>query len=34
MVEGLAVGVLGGVALAWSMGYTRFGADGIPDARS
>ena len=29
-VEGLAIGVLGGVALAWSMGYTRFGADGIP----
>jgi hypothetical protein len=30
MVEGLALGVLGGVALAWSMGYTRFAADGIP----
>jgi hypothetical protein len=30
MVEGLAIGVLGGVALAWSMGYTRFAADGIP----
>jgi hypothetical protein len=30
MIEGLVVGVLGGVALAWSMGYTRFGADGIP----
>ena len=30
VVEGLALGVLGGVALAWSMGYTRFGADGIP----
>jgi hypothetical protein len=30
MVEGLMVGVPGGVALAWSMGYTRFGADGIP----
>jgi hypothetical protein len=30
MVEGLAIGVLGGVALAWSMGYTHFGADGIP----
>jgi hypothetical protein len=30
LVEGLALGVLGGVALAWSMGYTRFGADGIP----
>jgi hypothetical protein len=30
MVEGLAIGVLGGVALAWSMGYTRFGEDGIP----
>ena len=30
VVEGLALGVLGGVALAWSMGYTHFGADGIP----
>jgi hypothetical protein len=30
MVEGLVIGVLGGVALAWSMGYSRFGADGIP----
>ena len=30
LVEGLALGVLGGVALAWSMGFTRFGADGIP----
>jgi hypothetical protein len=30
MVEGLVIGVLGGVALAWSMGYTRFAADGIP----
>ena len=30
MVEGLAIGVLGGVALAWSMGYARFGADGMP----
>lgn len=30
VVQGLALGVLGGVALAWSMGYTRFGADGIP----
>ena len=30
VVEGLALGVLGGVAVAWSMGYTRFGADGIP----
>jgi hypothetical protein len=30
MVEGLLIGVLGGVALAWSMGYTRFGADGMP----
>jgi hypothetical protein len=30
MVEGLTIGVLGGVALAWSMGYTRIGADGIP----
>jgi hypothetical protein len=30
VVEGLVIGVLGGVALAWSMGYTRFGADGMP----
>ena len=30
MIEGLAIGVLGGVALASSMGYTRFGADGMP----
>jgi hypothetical protein len=30
MVEGLVIGVLGGVALAWSMGYARFGADGLP----
>lgn len=30
MVEGLTIGVLGGVALAWSMGYTHFGEDGIP----
>jgi hypothetical protein len=30
MVEGLAIGVLGGVSLAWSMGYSHFGADGIP----
>ena len=30
MIEGLVIGVLGGVALAWSMGYTHFGADGIP----
>lgn len=30
MVEGLTIGVLGGFALAWSMGYTRFGEDGIP----
>lgn len=30
LVQGLALGVLGGVALAWSMGFTRFGADGIP----
>ena len=30
MVEGLAIGVLGGVALAWSMGYTHFAEDGIP----
>jgi hypothetical protein len=30
MVEGLAIGVLGGVALAWSMGYTHFSEDGIP----
>jgi hypothetical protein len=30
LVEGLTVGVLGGVALAWTMSHTRFGADGIP----
>jgi hypothetical protein len=30
MVEGLTIGVLGGVALAWSMGFTRFSPDGIP----
>lgn len=30
MVEGLVIGVLGGVALAWSMGYARFGPDGMP----
>jgi hypothetical protein len=30
MVEGLTIGVLGGVALAWSMGYAPFGADGMP----
>jgi hypothetical protein len=30
LVEGLAIGVLGGVALAWSMGFTRFDADGMP----
>jgi hypothetical protein len=30
VAEGLALGVLGGFALAWSMGYARFGADGIP----
>jgi hypothetical protein len=30
VVEGLALGVLGGVSLAWSMGFARFGADGIP----
>ncbi len=30
VIQGLALGVLGGVALAWSMGFTRFGADGIP----
>ena len=30
VVEGLALGVLGGVALASSMGYARFGADGMP----
>jgi hypothetical protein len=30
VVEGLAIGVLGGFALAWSMGHTRFGADGMP----
>jgi hypothetical protein len=29
-VEGLAIGVLGGVALAASMGYARFDADGMP----
>src|SRR5690349_7547696 len=29
-VEGLLIGVLGGVALASSMGYARFGADGMP----
>jgi hypothetical protein len=30
VAEGLALGVLGGVALASSMGYSRFGADGMP----
>src|SRR5690349_20951431 len=30
LLEGLVVGVLGGVALAWSMSHTRFTADGIP----
>jgi hypothetical protein len=30
LVEGLVIGVLGGVALAWSMGYTRFSPDGTP----
>lgn len=30
LIEGLTVGVLGGVALAWSMAHTRFDADGIP----
>ena len=30
VIEGLVIGVLGGVALAWSMGYARFGADGMP----
>jgi hypothetical protein len=30
IVEGLALGVLGGVALAWTMGYTHFSADGMP----
>jgi hypothetical protein len=30
VVEGLALGVLGGVSLAWSMGFARFGADGMP----
>ncbi len=30
VVEGLALGVLGGVSLASSMGYARFGADGMP----
>ena len=29
-VEGLLIGVLGGVALASSMGYARFDADGMP----
>jgi hypothetical protein len=29
-VEGLVIGVLGGVALASSMGYARFDADGMP----
>ena len=29
-VEGLTIGVLGGVALASSMGYARFDADGMP----
>jgi hypothetical protein len=28
--EGLCLGVLGGVALAWSVDYARFGADGMP----
>jgi len=30
MIEGLVIGVLGGVALAASMGYARFDADGMP----
>jgi hypothetical protein len=30
LVEGLVIGVLGGVALAWSMGFTRFSPDGFP----
>ena len=30
ILQGLTLGVLGGVALAWSMGFTRFGADGTP----
>ncbi len=30
VIEGLVIGVLGGVALASSMGYARFGADGMP----
>jgi hypothetical protein len=30
LAEGLAVGVLGGVALAWSMANLRFGAEGTP----
>jgi hypothetical protein len=30
LVEGLVIGVLGGVALAWSMGFTRFSPDGTP----
>jgi hypothetical protein len=29
-VEGLGLGVVGGIALAWSVVYPRFGADGIP----
>jgi hypothetical protein len=30
MIEGLVIGVLGGVALAASMGLARFDADGMP----
>lgn len=30
IVEGLGLGVLGGVTLAWSVVYARFGADGAP----
>lgn len=30
LAEGLTVGVLGGVALAWSMSHAPYGAEGIP----
>jgi hypothetical protein len=30
LVQGLAIGVLGGVSLAWSMANMRFGTEGIP----
>jgi len=30
VVQGLAIGVLGGVSLAWSMANLRFGTEGIP----